>query len=421
MKRGFFGGTFNPPHLGHIRAAEAAAEQLGLDRLMWIPAGIPPHKKLPEGSASPEQRMEMVKLAAGPDPGRTEVSDIELRREGPSYTVMTAKELLSEDPEGELWLLCGTDMFRTLYDWYEGEWLLRNLCVAVYPRAAGQLEELQDIAERYRLAYGTKTEIIRLEPLEISSTKLRELLPQRQGAGYLSGELYAYILEHRLYGIRPDLSVLRETVRPYYKPSRLPHVVGCTETAGKLAMRWGVDAGLAQEAAILHDITKKMSAEEQLHLCEKYDIIPGIGRKENLNSELLLKIERGEGPEGLITGENAEKYFGVLHEFSGAALARGRFGASDEVTDAIMWHTTGRKGMSVLEKIIWLADYTEPTRTLDGIDEIRRLSFIDLDRALELSMSRSLGYVERQHGSVHPATEEALRDLQNRGIRNGKK
>ena len=113
MNRGFLGGTFNPPHLGHIHAARAAMEQLGLDELYFIPTGEPPHKVLPEDTASAVQRLEMTRLAASGIP-HAKALDLEIRREGPSYSVLTARELLEEDPEGELWLLCGTDMFLTL-------------------------------------------------------------------------------------------------------------------------------------------------------------------------------------------------------------------------------------------------------------------------------------------------------------------
>ena len=119
MKLGFFGGTFNPPHLGHVRAAEAAAKTLGLDVLYVIPAGIPPHKELPANSADPDQRLEMACLAFGEIPG-VQVLDWELRRPGRSYTSDTVERLVKAHPGDELWLLCGTDMFETLPSWHKG-------------------------------------------------------------------------------------------------------------------------------------------------------------------------------------------------------------------------------------------------------------------------------------------------------------
>ena len=104
MKIGIYGGTFNPPHLGHITAAKAVFELLGLDRLLLIPAGIPPHKAMPEGSASAEQRLEMTRLA-GEQLGlgsKVQVLDLELKREGRSFTADTLAALKEQYPEDEL-------------------------------------------------------------------------------------------------------------------------------------------------------------------------------------------------------------------------------------------------------------------------------------------------------------------------------
>ena len=114
-----------------IRAAKAAAEQLELDELCFVPTGEPPHKTLPEDTATAVQRLEMTRLAAEQVPGACAL-DLETRREGPSYTVVTARVLRTWDPEGELWLLCGTDMFLSLDKWYRSDWLLRNLCIAAF-------------------------------------------------------------------------------------------------------------------------------------------------------------------------------------------------------------------------------------------------------------------------------------------------
>ena len=117
MKIGIYGGTFNPPHLGHMEAARTAIQVLGLDKLLLIPAGVPPHKAMPEGSPDQDQRLEMTRLAAeqtGLD-NKVEVLDIELRREGRSYTAETLAQLKEQYPEDELWLLMGTDMFLTLH------------------------------------------------------------------------------------------------------------------------------------------------------------------------------------------------------------------------------------------------------------------------------------------------------------------
>ncbi len=399
MKRGFFGGTFNPPHLGHVRAARAAAEQLGLDRVCFIPTGEPPHKTLPEDTATAQQRLEMTRMAAAMVPGACAL-DLEVRREGPSYSVITAQELLAQDPEGELWLLCGTDMFLSLDRWYRADWLLQNLCIAAYPRRAGELAALEEQAQVLRMNWNAKVEIIRLDPLEVSSTEVRAALKAGSGSELLGDEIYAYILRSRLYGVRPEPEALWRLALHLQVEKRVPHVQGCRETAVCLAKRWGADPAEAERAAILHDVTKGVSADEQLRLCREYGIIPGIGISADAQA---YTPEEGE--------EFVRRYGAVLHAFSGAAEAWGVFGVSPAVRDAIMWHTTGRRDMTLLEKIIWLADYIEPTRTMPGVDKIRKKAEKDLDAALRTAMQASLDHVDQRGGKPHPATREALADL----------
>lgn len=407
MNRGFLGGTFNPPHLGHIHAARAAMEQLGLDELYFIPTGEPPHKVLPEDTASAVQRLEMTRLAASGIP-HAKALDLEIRREGPSYSVLTARELLEEDPEGELWLLCGTDMFLTLDQWYRADWLLENLHIAAYPRKPGEMPDLEEKAEVLRRRWNARVELIRMEPMEVSSTDVRSALKRGSGSALLGDEIYAYILRNRLYGVLPDPEGLWRLVEPMLEEKRVPHVRGCREEAKKLALRWGADAEESERAAILHDVTKKMPAEEQLRLCAAYGIIPGIGREAD-----PARTDEGS----LAPGDFARRYPGVLHAFSGAAIAWGMFGVSSDVRDAIMWHTTGKRDMTLLEKIIWLADYIEPTRTMPGVKKVRRLAYEDLDGALRLAMKNSLDHMKERKMSPHPASLEALNDLKKR---NGK-
>ena len=178
MKIGIYGGTFNPPHLGHVTAARAVFELLKLDKLLLIPAGLPPHKDLPAGSPTPEQRLAMTRLAAdqtGLD-GRVEVLDLELRRAGRSFTSDTLETLREQNPEDELWLLMGTDMFLTFQMWHEPEKILSLAGIAAFGRTEEDTEELFSAQRDYLYRTYPQARIFTLTipgVIDVSSTELR--------------------------------------------------------------------------------------------------------------------------------------------------------------------------------------------------------------------------------------------------------
>lgn len=173
MRIGIFGGTFSPPHMGHVRAARAFIEDIELDKLLVIPTFISPHK---EGQKieDPALRMEMCRLAFKME--RCQVSDIEIRRGGKSYTVLTLEELAEIYSGAELFLLCGTDMFLTLGKWFRAEDIFK-MCTIVYVRR--ELEErvqweIKEKNDLYTEQFGAKIRHITLKPIELSSTEVRE-------------------------------------------------------------------------------------------------------------------------------------------------------------------------------------------------------------------------------------------------------
>ena len=146
MKIGIYGGSFNPPHLGHMAAAESAAKYLGLDELLLIPAGIPPHKALSADAAGKEHRLAMTRLMGEQialDTGITvTVSDMEVARVGKSYSVDTVREIHEQRPNDELWLLMGTDMFLSFQNWYKPEEILRHAGLCAFGRTEKDGETL---------------------------------------------------------------------------------------------------------------------------------------------------------------------------------------------------------------------------------------------------------------------------------------
>ncbi|MBR6207607.1 MAG: nicotinate (nicotinamide) nucleotide adenylyltransferase [Oscillospiraceae bacterium] len=376
-----YGGSFNPPHLGHEDALRAAREALHPDKTLVIPAGIPPHKALAEDSPSAEDRLRMTELAFADAPG-AQVTDLELRRQGKSYTVDTLRQFRSLWPGAELCFLVGTDMLLYMEQWMSFREIFSLCTLAAMPREEGELPQLESFADYLRRTYGAGIIVIPKTPLPMSSTQLRAALPERRGRECLSPEVYAYIIRRRLYGARPELSWLREQADPYMKPKRIPHVRGVEQECLRLARIWGVDEGEAAEAGILHDLTKKCGEEEQLRMCARYGI-------------MLDDLERAEPK--------------LLHARTGAHLARELFGCSDAVCDAIEWHTTGRPGMSTLEMIVYLADISEVNRSFPGVEDIRAMTGKNLYQAMVIALEGSLRSIRVQGGVVHPRSEETLR------------
>lgn len=391
MRIAIFGGSFNPPHKGHLHSAICAAAQLGSDRFLVIPDYQPPHKELAAGSPSPEQRLELCRLCFAEVPG-VECTDIEISRGGRSYTADTLRHLRALYPDDELILLVGTDMFLNITQWYDAEYILTTASVAAFQRAPDERAYLEAKSEDLHSRFGTKTELIDSVPFPVSSTEIRRALPERRGNELLTDAVYAYIIRSRLYGAEVNLDWLRGKSYAMLKPRRIPHVRGCEEEAVRLAERWGCDPVMAAEAAILHDCTKKLELQEQLALCEKYGYQPDL--LERVSSKLL-------------------------HAKTAAELAAAEFGCCAEVVSAIRWHTTGRADMTLLEKIVYLADYIEPTRSFDGVDRLRALAYENLDRAMLLGFEMSLEDISAQGNPVHQDTVAALTWFQER--LNGKK
>ena len=382
---GIYGGTFNPPHIGHIQAAAQAMSALKLTKLLLIPDRVPPHKALPSGSASPQQRLEMLRIAAAGYPGM-EVSDLELNREGVSYTWETVEQLKARHPGAELILLMGTDMFLSFHTWKKPESILENAALAVMYRGE-RGEETAVAAQKAEMeARGAGIHLVKNDVTPISSTQMRRLLAFRCAGELLPEGVLDYIRENRLYDTRAawknlPMEELERVVVSLLNPNRVAHVLGCRDTAVRMARRWGADETDAARAGILHDITKAIDGPLQLTLCAAY---------------------------GRILSDFSRKYPKTLHALTGSLVAERIFGENENVVSAICHHTTGRADMTTLEKIIYVADYMEPNRNFPGVEKLRELAFTDLDGALKLGLEMTLEHLKRQGNEVSPESREAL-------------
>ena len=379
MKIGVYGGSFNPPHLGHVRAARACKEALGLDRVLVIPASIPPHKQMASGSATAMERLKLTQLAFSQLPG-FEVLDMELRREGKSYTVDTIRALKEQYKQSDLYLMMGTDMFLSFQDWYCPEEIAKNarlVCFSRYDADAKNRESLLKQADTLEAQFGERPVLLENDCFDISSTEARRLLRFKIAAPYLPEAVLREIEAEGLYGVGENdkglsFERLKDVSLALHKSSRVPHAIGVCETAREMAKKYGADETLAARAGILHDVTKALNAKQQL-LAEKWNVD-------------LTDFERAN-PQ-------------LLHAKTGAAAAREIFGECEAVQSAIEWHTTGKPNMTKLEKIVYLADMIEPNRTYPGVEAIRAAAEKDLDEGVLLALERTIAHLQEEGFAV---------------------
>lgn len=379
---GIYGGTFNPPHIGHIRAAAFAVQELRLDKLLVIPDRIAPHKQLPKDSPTPQQRLEMLKIATAGLPNM-EVSDLELNREGPSYTYQTVQQVRQMYPQAKIYLLMGTDMFLSFHNWRNPDLITKDAALAVFYR--GDKNEVDAIKARVA-EVEWEVELIENPVIDISSTQLRRMLIFGCADSFLPQGVGDYIRSHGFYGTDEcyrnlPMEELEKVVVSLLDPKRVAHVLGCRDTAVELAKLWGADETDAARAGLLHDITKALDGPLQLTLSDSY---------------------------GTILDKFGRDYPKTLHALTGSLVAQRIFGENEAVVSAIRSHTTGKAGMNTLEKIIYVADYMEPNRDFPGVNKLRHLAKTDLDGAMKMGLEMTMQHLARQGNAVSPESLEAL-------------
>ncbi len=385
---GIFGGTFDPPHVGHIQAATRAIFALGLSKLIMIPSYVAPHKQSALPTADPQQRLQMLKLLTADVP-QIEVSDLEIRRGGISYTYETVQHLKNEYPGAELVLLMGTDMFLSFLDWKNPDSILQNISLGVCYRGLSKEKEAVARQKEILEARGGRVYLTENAVVDISSTQLRRLLVFRGASSFLAESVQTYILENGLYGTIRDykhlpVDQLEQVVVSLLKSNRVAHVLGCRQTAVELAKRWGADPVDAERAALLHDITKALDGQLQLALCREYGVeLDGFSKR----------------------------YPKTLHALTGSLVAERIFGENQAVVDAICCHTTGKAHMNMLEMIIYVADYMEPNRDFPGVEELRNLTTVDMRKALAKGLQMTISVLKENGSEISPASQQALESL----------
>jgi len=369
MKVGIFGGSFDPVHNEHIALAKKAIEQLSLDKLLIIPAYIAPHKKdkkLTDGAL----RLKMCR-AAFDKIDRAEVCDYELSCGGTSFSYLTCEHFAFVYPDAERFFIMGEDMLDNFPTWRNPQRIVELFNIAVCRRVSS-LSSLAGKQDDFLRAFGKNFIEINYNGKPVSSTEVRvkarigddisELVPSK--VNKIIAENKAYLIP-----FAKDALLLE-------KEKRAAHSRRVAVTAGMAAHIFHIDEYSATLAGVMHDVAKNLKDD----------------------SPYLRGFVRPEGVPNKI-----------LHQFTGAYVAEHTFGITDEdVLNAIRYHTTGRAGMSPLEKLIYLADMVEPNREFEGVEDIRAAFERDLDEGMYLGLKRTIEFLDgSDEVSVYPLTVSA--------------
>lgn len=370
-------------HLGHIWTARLVRDELGLDKLFMVAASDPPHKPDPNRLAA-SVRYRMLDMALNGE-DRIFPSDVEIKREGKSYTVDTLAYFKGQYRGAKLFLIVGGDMLENFPQWREPENILRMASLA----AVGRPDEVRDmraIADGIMDRFGGEVILSEYCGPDISSTEVRRRMFEAEPVDALvPWAVERYMYENALY-MPKELIDVKNRLSAVIRKKRLCHTMMTCCEAVKLAAHYGADTKKARLAAMLHDCIK-LPNKELLEYCDERFI--DVSEEERLNPYLI-------------------------HSRLGAALASEEYGVADpEVISAIRSHTLGRVGMTLMDKIIYVADKIEPTRDFEGVQEMRETAYRDINKAMLMVMQHSADYTAASGRKVNPATRAVMDCIEN--------
>ena len=388
MRIALYGGSFDPIHNGHIELAQAFVEALSLDKVIFMPTATPPHKLKSEMAAA-THRLEMCKRATAHLPW-AEVSDAEILRGGASFTVDTLTELTAEYPDAEWFLLTGADMFITLPSWYRFADIARLATLCTVPRDDTDAAMLNTHAQRMQ-AQGARCFVLPQAVTQVSSTQLRKMAQRGEDMTALVPSAVAeYICAQRLYTAADHMRFLDDEeqylaiLRTRLTEKRFAHSLAVADRAAFLAEKYGADVQKARKAGLLHDIMKDADQNTQLQILQEFGI-------------LMDAATKASAP--------------LWHAVAGAAFLQHILHIDDDIVTAVRYHTTGRAGMSLLEKIVYLADFTSADRTYPDVDKMRALSEESLAAAMLFALQYTVTDLANRERPIHPDTVYAYNEL----------
>lgn len=379
-----YGGTFNPVHIGHTNLLERFIEAFDFDKVIVIPTNIPPHKEV-HITADGQTRLEMCKTAFRNK--KVIVSDIELKREDKSYSYDTVLQIKNAYPNDELFFLMGSDMFLYLEKWYRYDDLkeLVTFC------AAARNEEDRKLLEEHALKLeknGAKTVITDIDIIDISSAQIREkIMFGEQYEEFLPHGVAEIIRQKNLYSFEQGVEFCKKSIRPRLNDDRYNHSLCVAESAGELAKKYGSNYKKAYIAGLLHDITKQTDEQEQLQIIEKF---------------------------GILCEDTQKDSKALWHAVTGYAYVKYILGFADEdFLNSIRYHTTSRKGASLLEDVVYIADFISEDRDYPDVDVMRDKAKRSLREAKEYGLAYTIADNTRKGRRVGANTVEAYKELIN--------
>ena len=358
MRLGVFGGTFDPIHNGHLRIAELAYSRLRLDKLLFVPNAIPPHK--PNVFATPQQRFKMVEMAIE-DNKHFEIEDYELKSTKFSYTYRTLEYLYRKYNAPEIFFISGADNVKQIMNWKRPDLIFKYAKVAFVTRPGYDFDLCEEL--------DGNSVFLEFSGVDISSTKIRKRIKQGKDVNeYMPDKVVDYIKNNYLY----KYDHLKTQLKTYINPKRYEHSLNVAEEAVKLAKVYSVDTEKAYIAGLLHDCAKDVDFKKQIKLINEYcEFAP-------MKNELSFPK--------------------VLHALTGTIIAKRDFNILDyEILSAIRFHTLGSIEMKALDKIIYISDMIEPGRNYNGIEILREMAYNNINQAMIQSIENTIAYIGEEN------------------------
>ncbi len=406
MNIGLFGGSFDPIHNGHLSIIRGALKSGAVDCVIVIPTVRNSFKRGRILNVAPYRYYMVETVVEDEFKDNVFLSDIEFFYDGISYTTTTISKIKDEkyivpflidngikkkkasEKHNYFWL-CGTDLLPTFDKWYDPQGIINQaqLMVALRP---GMEVDIKSEELRLSEALGMEVSInsFKIKGIEAASSAIRNAkvyddVPEsalefiKIHAIYESNDVFDKVSDETMMKFY-ELTI---GIYPYLRKKRLLHTINVAILSARYAMIYGGDVDKALIAGLMHDCAKELPEDEQKKMA--YSLCG------NLFDDSKL-----------------------YHSPAGAVFAKEKFGIEDEeILNAITYHTTGRGGMTLLDKCVFLADKLEPARTYTDLSQMRKTALTDLDEALRMCQASVIKKFEEKGRKLHPLTAEFASDL----------